>query len=90
MTLTARSRAFDGGTALLTANFSSSLKWGGIESVTDLEGNPIPREDWTITSESGFDYSRPFDEQVPEPASLGLISLTIGLVLARSRATKKR
>ncbi len=61
------------GTAILFANIANSLRWGGIESVTDEFGNPI--DDWTITSASGFDYSKPFG--VPEPSGI----LLIGTVL---------
>jgi len=71
--------AANGGTTAFSADFSASLKWGGVESVTDLAGNPIPREDWSIESESGFDYSRPFG--VPEPASVLLLgTASLGLV----------
>lgn len=83
---TTRATAQDGVTSLLTAHFGSSLKWGGIESVTDLDGTPIPREDWSIESESGFDYSRSFDEQqIPEPAilTLTLIALYAPLTVRR-------
>ena len=74
----------EGGVSSIEANYSATLKWGGIESITDQSGNPIAREDWTIESESGFDYSRSFDEQqVPEPS--GAIMLRLGLsMLARS------
>jgi hypothetical protein len=38
-------------------NFSQTLAWGGISSVTDADtGQPITG--WTITSQSGFDYSQ--------------------------------
>ena len=69
-------QAANGGSSTLTADFTGSLKWGGIESVTDLAGNVIPRDEWFIESESGFDYARSFDEQqVPEPATIVLLSL---------------
>ena len=68
------------GAFVLDANVFQSLNWGGIDSVTDEFGNPI--DDWTITSESGFDYSRPFG--VPEPTSITLSSF--GLFLWRGLA----
>ena len=66
------------GTVSVTGDASRSLRWGGIESVTDEEGNPIT--DWSITSDDGFDFSQPFP--VPEPSSLFLLStmLVSGLV----------
>ncbi len=73
---------FSGGTAEATARFANSLKWGGILSVHDAVTG-VEVHDYTITSASGFDYSRSFDEQqVPEPS--GAIMLLAGLsVLAR-------
>lgn len=57
------------------ADFQHTLLWGGIESVRDATtGAPIT--DWTITSDSGFDYSKPAD--VPEPSSLTLFVCAVG------------
>jgi hypothetical protein len=71
------------GTGTFSADVSGSLHWGGIQSVTDEFGNPI--NDWTITSQSGFDYSKPFS--VPEPSSLLLLLMVLcaRLALARSQ-----
>jgi hypothetical protein len=61
------------------ANFGQSLRWGGVSGVIDTEtGQPVT--DWTITSESGFDYSQP----VPEPATLAIAALG-GLLLLRRK-----
>jgi len=61
------------------ADFSHTLMWGGITSVTDtLTGLPI--ENYTLTSESGIDYT----VAMPEPASLSLLALA-GLALPRRR-----
>ncbi len=60
----------------LDADFSHTLSWGGILSVTDaVTGEPV--DDWAIASANGFDYSA-----VPEPSSgllllLGLCPLVI-------------
>lgn len=60
------------GAAIVTADFSHTLKWGGIEGIFNRNtGERI--EDVTIKSESGFDYMRSFDAQVPEPASFALL-----------------
>jgi hypothetical protein len=61
------------GSVTISADVSGSLHWGGIESVTDEFGNLIT--DWTITSASGFDYSKPFG--VPEPSSVLLLSIVL-------------
>ncbi len=66
------------GTVSVTGDASRSLRWGGIESVTDEEGNPIT--DWSITSDDGFDFSQPFP--VPEPSSLFLLSTILAAGLA--------
>lgn len=60
------------GVAQWSGDFSGSLHWAGIESITDVAGNPIPLSHFTITSESGFDYMKPFG--VPEPSSLLLVA----------------
>jgi hypothetical protein len=75
------------GSAIIVANVSGSLHWGGIEKVTDEFGNLI--DDWTITSESGFDYSKPFG--VPEPSSMLLLATALCARLAlswRRRSTR--
>jgi hypothetical protein len=78
------------GTALFNADVSGSLHWGGIDFVTDLAGNLIPRDQWTIQSASGFDYSQPFS--VPEPSSIVLlvIALCCGAGAGTKRALKGR
>jgi hypothetical protein len=52
-------------------NFSQTLRWGGITSITDELGRPI--EGWAISSASGFDYSQP--APAPEPSSIALAAL---------------
>ena len=53
-------------------DFSHTLLWGGITSVTDdATGEPV--DGWTLTSASGFDYSKPAPE--PEPASWVLLAI---------------
>jgi hypothetical protein len=76
------------GTAFATAQFSHTLSWGGITSVTDADtGQPIT--DCTLTSASGFDYTHPFagpgpepaPASVPEPSSMLLMAPCLGLML---------
>lgn len=61
------------GHAQASASFADTISWGGIISVIDdATGQPVT--DYTVTSASGFDYSKPFVEAVPEPASSSLFS----------------
>jgi hypothetical protein len=72
------------------ALFSDTLRWGGISSVIDGNtGNVI--NDWTVTSQSGFDYSQPAPVAVPVPWPATLTLAAIGALLGlfvhcRSRA----
>jgi len=67
-----------GGGATANSDFSHTLLWGGITSITDDSGNPITG--WTVTSASGYDYSQP----APEPATFVLLAIALpGLLLAR-------
>jgi hypothetical protein len=69
------------GLAYMQGEFRHTLAWGGITRVTNaLTGEPI--NDWTVASDSGFDYSR----GIPEPASaLLLIVGYCGTLLVRRR-----
>jgi hypothetical protein len=60
-----------------TASFADTLLWGGISSVTDL-ATGLPVLDYTVTSASGFDYSKP--APTPEPSSGMLAAAGIGLL----------
>jgi hypothetical protein len=60
-------------TSVLTGDYHDTLTWGGITSLVNAAtGEPV--ENWTITSESGLDYSKPF---VPEPSSAVLLSFSL-------------
>ena len=71
------------GVAAFTADFSHSLSWGGITSVVNL-GTGEPITNWSVTSESGFDYSQVFPP-VPEPSSIALLSFGLCVWLGRAR-----
>lgn len=74
------------GSGVFTGDVMHSLSWGGIESITDQFGNEIPRDQWTIVSDSGFDYSQPFS--VPEPSAAILFLLASAVItLTRSHRT---
>jgi hypothetical protein len=63
------------------ADFTHTLNWGGITSVTDTQtGAPI--EGWTITSASGVNYAN----AVPEPAGM----MVLGLLLIACRRSRLR
>lgn len=68
--------------ACFDANFTRTVRWGGIQSVTDeVTGELVT--DWTITSASGFDYRY----AAPEPASLTLLGLaSLWIVPRRHRS----
>jgi MYXO-CTERM domain-containing protein len=59
--------------------FGSTLTWQGISGVTH-QGNPV---DFTITSESGTDWTQP--SSVPEPALAALLALGAGAAIRRRR-----
>ena len=71
--------------AFFNGDLSRTLLWGGVTGVTDAAtGEPI--DDWSVTSDSGFDYSKPASEpsmSVPEPSTLVLTGLG-GLILLAS------
>jgi hypothetical protein len=51
------------------ANFTHTLSWGGITSVTDANSG-LPVSNWSIISASGVDYAH----AVPEPSALALLA----------------
>jgi len=69
------------GHGLAEAAFDHSWHWNGIQSLT-FEGAAVP---YTLTSESGTDWSRSFATPVPEPASTALFPLGLLIVGAAAR-----
>ncbi len=66
-------------------NFSDTVTWGGITSVTNaVTGEPIL--DWKVVSQSGFDYSKPYP--VPEPDTFVLLSFAAAVLVHRQRRQK--
>lgn len=64
-----------------TSDFFSTVEWAGIDSVRDAQGNLV--SDWSVTSASGFDYSRSYAAQVasvPEPETYAMMLAGLGLV----------
>jgi hypothetical protein len=56
-----------------TADFSNTLRWGGISAVLDAQGNTVTG--WTIQSLPGIDLTTP----VPEPGTWALMLAGLGL-----------
>ena len=71
------------GTAIAIGDILHTLAWDGITSVTDADTGALVT-DWTLISDSGFDYTA---ATVPDPPSLLLLgtglSAWLGLVLLR-------
>ncbi len=65
------------------ANFSQSALWQGFQDVTDDSGDLVT--DYSVTSASGFDYTQPATDFVPEPSALALIPVLLFLGLRHKR-----
>jgi hypothetical protein len=82
ITVSTKATALSAVEAIITADFSGSIHWDGIVRVEDtLTGELV--DDWTVTSRSGFDYSRPF--RVPEPSSLLLLAIALSALSSLRR-----
>lgn len=66
-------------------DFSHTAGWGGITKVTDGNGNIITG--WTVTSDSGFDYTQPYS--VPEPSAFALLAIALPSLLLASRRYRR-
>ncbi|WP_374593596.1 PEP-CTERM sorting domain-containing protein [Aquabacterium sp.] len=71
--------------AAANAKFFNSAEWGGIDGVFDAQGHALT--DWSVSSASGFDYTRGYAAQaVPEPSAWLMLLAGLGLLgLARRR-----
>ncbi len=70
--------------SFFSAQFSDTLSWGGITDVIDPDTG-LPITDWTVSSQSGFDYSQPAPDDVPEPVQTSVLMLAATALLARCR-----
>ena len=73
--------------SVFNASFENTLEWGGITSVTDADtGEPIT--DWSVTSESGFDYSQVYPAPLPSSVILLVSGMGVLWVLLWSRQSR--
>lgn len=72
-----------GAFATATADFANTLVWGGIQSVSLLDGTPV--FDWTTLSGSGFDYGSAAVAPVPLPPTLPMLGTALAGFLAYRR-----
>jgi len=71
--------------AFFSGDYSNTLVWQGITKVTDAETGEVIN-DWTLTSESGFDYVH----GVPEPTGLVILVQAAGACLCLGRHRRSR
>ena len=67
-----------------SGEFGHTLLWGGFESLTDSHGATV--SDYTVTSDSGTDWSKPVSE--PEQPAETLSAAAVIAALARRRASR--
>jgi hypothetical protein len=78
---------YPSGYATISAFFGHTFTWGGITSVTDADtGEEIT--DWTLTSDSGFDWAHAAD--APEPSTGWSALIGMSLVLPYIQRRRKR
>ena len=68
-------------------DFGSTIKWGEITGVTDGSGRSVT--DYTVTSDSGFDYTGRAVAVVPEPLSSVLVGLGLVVLSLELRSGRK-
>jgi MYXO-CTERM domain-containing protein len=72
-------------------DLAHSFSWGGVSSVTMSDGTPV--SSFTVTSQSGTDWSKPFVDAAaaPEPGAAGLTAVVLaGLGLMRRKRSRQR
>jgi hypothetical protein len=71
-------------------NFHNTISWGGPGFVLTNGGDGPAITDFTISSLTGTNYSRPFTEGVPEPGAWALLLAGFGLTGAVARRRRAR
>ena len=69
------------GAATAEGDFAHTLTWGGFTEVRDANGNLVTS--YTVTSDSGTDWSKPV--AVPEPATISLVATGLVALGVRRR-----
>ncbi len=72
-----------------SATFDVNYYWGGIQSVTDSQGNPLA---YSVNAQSGIDFRNSFAPGVPEPSSMVLMAAggLMLVVVQRRRASRNQ
>ena len=71
-----------GATGRSFAGYGQTMRWGGLNAVTDAANNSLGRSEYSAISDStGFDFAR----EVPEPESATLLALGLLVVSRLSR-----
>lgn len=83
----------DMGTASAAADFSHTLRWGGVSEARSAKGELLDLGQVRLLGTDGFDYvnaapANPFASPVPEPAT-ALLGLLGGAVLLAGRARRR-
>lgn len=71
------------GSANVSGIAIDSLHWGGIQRITDRSGNALGS--FSVSSDSGFDFARPFANSVAEPSAMALMLAALGAGFASRR-----
>ncbi len=76
--------------AVGTSSFdlTHTLTWAGTSYVIDQNNQTNPN--FTLASQSGFNYSQPFNAPAPEPATAGSLLLALGAVACLKRRMVRR
>lgn len=78
------------GSASASADFSHTLRWGGVSAVYDPRGNALNLGGLHLMGSDGFDYvhaapPNPYASAVPEPAAWGLMATGLLVLGCRRR-----
>lgn len=73
-----RSASGVAGISTAGTDFSHTVTWGGVVGIYDSNGQLL--SDYSLTSASGADWTRPFTAPVPEPESYAMMLVGLGLL----------
>ncbi|MRR49878.1 MAG: PEP-CTERM sorting domain-containing protein [Rhodocyclaceae bacterium] len=64
-------------------DFSHTVTWGGVVGIYDSNGQLL--SDYSLTSASGSDWTKPFTAPVPEPEAYAMMLAGLGLLRLLAR-----